>query len=617
MSEEPILGRRRSAPSIHHGNVNTGKAGGPFKDALLAPLLSPSVRYHSLPRRFVFASLTMFFFIAFVLYLSSGLSYGGPVPETRPPSTPLIVTLPDYGSFEGTQVVASMNSKDPFDAPVDAWLGIDYAKPPVDDLRFAPPEWPVPFNDSKLATEYGPACVQSSGGSEACLSANFFRTTGIPVSKKLPVLVFIHGGGFVGGSGRSFDGATFVAKSVSPIMVVTIQYRLGALGSLPSKLMEEEGLLNLGIQDQRLALEFVQKYITHFGGDPKAVTLGGQSAGAHSVSIHLFHNYGSQRRQLFSKAIIASGAPTARTFPEATCPLYQRQFAEFLSYLGCPESPNAEALACLKAAPISSIRHISASIMKDSEYNITWPWQPVSPGPFLEKRGSKSGYDKTFFKVPLLISSCTDEGRFFAPRDLSTTEQYTSFLSNMNPGLTESDLADLEELYPNPSLASSPYANSPKSPQFARLSAAWGDYAYICPVQETASLFAARKLPVYKARFNTPNYNSDWQGVPHAADGGYFNGIPNVQFPAISKLYSSYFASFVVAGDPNKYAVDGAPTWETYSGVGGKELVVGSPDGVGTGMETEGDASVGGGEGIRVEACKWWRDRARMERLKK
>ncbi|KAH7115080.1 Alpha/Beta hydrolase protein [Dendryphion nanum] len=590
-----------------------------LKYVRLAPSRShvSSSRFRRIPRHCVAAGIMIFLSTAFVLYLSSGFIRAGPVPYMRLPRTPLIVSLPGYGSFEGTQILASMSATQPFNAPVDAWLGIEYAKPPIGDLRFSPPQWPAQFNGSKAATMFGPACVQSYGGSEDCLTANFYRTSGIPITKKLPVLVFIHGGGFVGGSGKSFDGATFVSKSLSPIMVVAIQYRLGALGSLPSRLMEEEGLLNLGIRDQRLALEFVQKYITNFGGDPRAVTLGGQSAGAHSVALHLFHNYGVQRKELFSKAIIASGAPTARTFPEATCPLNQRFFSEFMSYIACPEAPNKDALACLRAAPVASIRHISASIMKASDYNITWPWQPVSPGPLLEKRGSQSGYDGTFFKVPLLISSCTDEGRFFAPRDLTTTEQYTSFLSNMNPGLTKDDLTDLETLYPDPSLPTSPYANSPKSTQFARLSAAWGDYAYICPVQETAGLFADKALPVYKARFNTPNYNADWQGVPHAADASYFNGIPNVQFPEISKLYTTYFSSFVAAGDPNLFAIDGAPRWEKYARVGGKELVVGSIDGVGTGMETEGDTGVGGSQGIRMEACRWWRDPERMRRLKK
>jgi carboxylesterase type B len=180
----------------------------------------------------------------------------------------------------------------------------------------------------------------------------------------------------------------------------------------------------------------------------------------------------------------------------------------------------------------------------------------------------------------------------------------------VNPGLTQQDLKDLETLYPSPKTPDSPYANSTKSKQFKRITAAYGDYSYICPVQDAAYRLAKAGVPVYKARWNTPNGGEEWQGVPHASDALYFNGIPNVQFPEISEMYSSYWASFVVSGDPNKYAVEGAPTWELYKGVGGKALKVGSRNGTDTRMEDE-------GEGIRMEACAWWRDPERMKRLKK
>lgn len=525
-----------------------------------------------------------------------------------------MVNLPGYGTFKGTQILRHLKRNDALDKPIDAWLGVEFSRQPVGEYRFTPPDWPEPFNGTKDATEYGPACVQggsSSGQSEACLHFNVFRSPGVPYSKKLPVLVFLHGGAFVMGSGRSFDGALFVSRSTEPLMVVTTQYRLSSLGSLPSKLFEEEGLLNLGLLDQRMLLQFLQKYIDVFGGDPERITLAGQSAGGHSVGIHLFHNYDfDEGKPLFAQTIISSGAPTSRSFPEATAPLYQRQFDEFMTYLDCPQFPNAKALECLRAADISKIRTIQSRIYSASNYNITWPFQPVSPGPLLEKRGSESGKDGTFFQVPTIISSTTDEGAFFAPKNLKTNDQFLSFIGNVNPGLTDQDLYDLELIYPDPDIPESPYMDSPKSKQFKRITAAYGDYSYICPVQETAYRLAAAGVPVYKARWNTPNYGEEWQGIPHASDARYFNGAPDVEFPEIAEMYSSYWASFVVSGDPNLYAAPSAPRWELYEGLGLGALRVGSWNGTGTGMEHE-------GEGIRMEACAWWRDPERMKRLKK
>lgn len=532
----------------------------------------------------------------------------------------LLVTLPGYGSFQGTHVVANLLRTVTFSKSVDAWLGVDYSTQPIGEDRFKPVTWPAAFEGIKDATSYGPACWQNVYGSafqsEACLNLNVYRPSGIPVDQKLPVFVFLHGGSFVGGTGRSFDGAAFVAKSAQPLMVITAQYRLGAIGNIPSKLMEEEDGLNLGVRDQRQMLEFVQKYVKYFGGDKDQVTLGGLSAGGHSVGLHLFHNYGEDAgKPLFSKAILASGSPTARAFPGVDYPLYQRQFAEFMDYVNCPTTPNDAALACLRAAEVDDIQFISSAMYSNSEYNITWPWQPVSPGPLIEKRGSTSGEDGTFFKIPILISSATDDGSPFAPQDLRTNAEFVAFWKNLAPGLNDQDIEDLQRLYPDPSAygAQSPFlpvVQNFVSPQFQRISAAYGDYSYICPVQDTASRLAAAGAPVYKARFNTPNWAPTWQGVPHASDASYFNGQAGTQYPEIAEIYSSYFASFVVSGDPNTYADSRAGKWETYSGTAGSHLVVNPPEQGGPRMEAE-------AEGIRMEQCAWWRDEERAKRLNK
>lgn len=544
-----------------------------------------------------------------------------PKPAPKPPAQPngpLVVTLPGYGSFQGTQILKNLKKTASLDRPVDAWMGIEYATQPVDLDRFKPVTWPKAFDGTKDASSSGPACFQnmydSVGQSEACLTINVYRPSNIPMGKKLPALVFLHGGSFVFGSHRSFDGATFVAKSKQPLMVVTVQYRLGALGTLPAKFMEEADLLNLGIRDQRLMLEFVQKYIGEFGGDADKITLGGQSAGGHSVGIHLFHHYGDDagRKPLFSQAILSSGSPTARAFPGVDSALYQRQVEQFMDYINCPLTPGAAALKCLRSAEADDIQFISTSLYNAHNYNITWPWQPVSPGPLLEKRGSQSGKDGTFYKMPVLISSTTDEGKSFAPQDLHRAEEFLNFWANLAPALSNADLVELETLYPETNaknlLANTNYV----SLQFERIAAAYGDYAYICPVQDTATRLALAGAPVYKARFNTPNWAPAYMGVPHASDAAYFNGQARTQYPEIADLYSAYWASFVASGDPNTHAAAGAPTWEKYTGAekNGMQLVVNPPDKGGAIMEKE-------EEGIRMEQCRWWRDEDRAMRLNK
>ncbi|KAF2126161.1 alpha/beta-hydrolase [Dothidotthia symphoricarpi CBS 119687] len=557
----------------------------------------------------LFVSTVSLLFGLFSATRSSSTHSPPPIDES------LVVTLPGYGRFQGTQFAVDMGEKTPSKS-VDAWLSLEYSTQPVDQDRFKPVTWPAAFRGTRFATSYGPACFQnphvSDHQSEACLTVNVYRPSGTSLDDKLPVFVFLHGGAFIVGSGRSFDGARFVAKSSQPLIVVTAQYRLGALGSLPSKLMEEEGLLNLGLRDQRLMLEFMQKYVGRFGGDAERITLGGQSAGGHAVGIHQFHNYGADTgKPLFNQTILASGSETARAFPGVDYPLYQRHFTQFMDYVNCPTTPNAAALACLRALEADDIQFVASGLFSASNYNVTWPFQPVSPGPLFEKRGSTSGENGTFFALPTLISSCANEGTFFAPQDLRTNADFLNFWRTLTPGLTSTDLTDLETLYPDPSNSST--TADPISPQYARTASALGDYSYICPVQETARRLAAARAPVYKARFNTPNHVPAYQGVPHASDAAYFNGKPGTQYPGVADVYSAYYASFIVSGNPNTYRAEGAPVWEVYQGVGGRQMGVSPLKEGGVRMEGEGEGMGKGG----LERCAWWRDGGRAGRLNK
>lgn len=391
---------------------------------------------------------------------------------------------------------------------------------------------------------------------------------------------------------------------------MNFHYRLNSLGFLPSALFEEEGLLNLGLRDQHFFLEFVQEHIDSFGGDPNSVTIGGRSAGGHSVGIHYFHNYGEDAgKSLFARAIHQSGSATSRAFPNARYPLYAKQMEDYMDYLGCPQDNNEAALKCLRQVDVNDIRDITTEIYNTYDPPLTWPFQPTQGGPFLEKFGSQSGQDGTFFHVPTITSTTTDEGKFYVPGDLETNGEFLDFLHNISPALNETDLELLETLYPDPATdVESPFANSPNSTQYDRIAAAWSDYAYICPGQETAHVASSAGVPTWKLRFDTNNSWPAWQGIPHSSDAKYTWDEPTVQYPKTGHVYHAYLASFVVSGDPNKHRYPASPEWPTYregQDKPGSQLVVNQDE---TGVELDDN---------RAEACLYWRSYERARRLNK
>ena len=198
--------------------------------------------------------------------------------------------------------------------PLYAYRGIPYAQPPVGALRWAAPQ-PLPaWTSPRSATAFGAICPQdgtATGDSEDCLFLNVWTPqAAVQRGKRLPVMVFFHGGAFVYGAGSlpAYDGSYLAASG--NVVVVTLNYRLGALGFLS---VPELGLTgNYGILDQRLALRWVARNIRAFGGDPDKVTLFGQSAGAMSVGLHLFSI--PDGRKLFRAAIMESN-PLALPYP--------------------------------------------------------------------------------------------------------------------------------------------------------------------------------------------------------------------------------------------------------------------------------------------------------------
>ncbi|XP_038219763.1 esterase FE4-like [Zerene cesonia] len=207
------------------------------------------------------------------------------------------------GVLEGSKV------DNVYGKPYFSFKGIPYAEPPVGDLRFKAPKPRTPWIGVREAKEHGPESCQYNillpqstecKGDEDCLYLNVY-TPNIEPENPLPVMVYIHGGGFVCGRGNSEQyGPEFLIKH--NVILVTINYRLGILGFLCLDTEDIPG--NAGMKDQVAALRWVQNNISNFGGDPDNVTIFGESAGAASVSAHLVS---PMTKGLFKRAIMQSG----------------------------------------------------------------------------------------------------------------------------------------------------------------------------------------------------------------------------------------------------------------------------------------------------------------------
>lgn len=203
--------------------------------------------------------------------------------------------------------------------PFNAFLGIPFAKPPVGELRFRPPERNDPWDGILNGTVYGPMCMQASangGGasaSEDCLQLNVF-TKNLPTNDNntelIPVIVYIHGGGFEAGTASDHGPEYLMDRN---IVLVTIQYRLGVFGFIAVGRPDVTG--NQGLKDQTLALRWVRDNIHHFGGDRDRVTISGLSAGSFSVTAHMIS---PMSRGLFHNVIGLSGSVASQIKPETT-----------------------------------------------------------------------------------------------------------------------------------------------------------------------------------------------------------------------------------------------------------------------------------------------------------
>nr|CEG04780.1 unnamed protein product [Fusarium clavum] len=506
-------------------------------------------------------------------------------------SDSLTIPLPQ-GKLVGVQL------DDTLPEPVDAWLGVPYALPPTGDRRFRAPAKVTSSPDTIIdASKYGPAGPGKAllpgpklDQSEDCLTANIFRKSD-GKHEKLPVALYIHGGAFNRGSAMMHKTASMVANAPDTFIAVSFNYRIGALGFLPSGLSAKEGALNLGLKDQILMMEWVRDNIEAFGGDPNNVTLFGLSAGAHSIGHHIMH-YKEGVAPLFHKAIIESGAPTSRAVRPYDAPIHEAQFKDFLREAGVPEDlPEDEIFPYLRKQSEKVITDAQTATFDKYNPSLRWAFQPVIDGEIISRPPLETWKQGKWHKVPIMTGFTTNEGSLYVDKTMSESSQFRHFWAELLPLLTGEDLDTIEELYRDPAkFEDSEYKETRKDmgSQYKRIEASYAHYAYVAPARQTAEL-ASPSVPVYLyhwAAVSTVN-----NGAQHADNMRYEVCDPKVVAVSstqndLAKTLNHYVTSFITKGDPNAVAGEypDRPKWEAYDkkdpkvlrfGDGNEELIGG------------------------------------------
>ena len=478
---------------------------------------------------------------------------------------------------------------------VNQWLGIRYAASPAGAARWTPPQSPGPYGTQRHpydATQFGAPCPQNisqfgnsiplsapphpipgSADSEDCLFLNVY----VPADRyddrgePLPVLFWIHGGSNEYGEGSSYDPTPLVAQG--HIIVVTINYRLGALGWLAHPLLESatpnNSSGNYGLMDQQFAMQWVNRNIAAFGGDPHKVTIAGESAGAIDSCSHLASPTAAG---LFRAAIIESGCIVFQ-YPQAV--LEAVSGVPFVNALGCTT------LACLQAKPVSAIL----------KAELTLGWVVVVGPATLPEAPQQAFSDDTFNRVPVIQGTNLDEGRLFVPlfNGVVTSDNYNSTVEGLFAAYSPSSatIETIESHYP----IANYLTDGPTAAPGEAVAAIITDSLFACTAR-TADQLLSQYVPVWAYEFKDTNAPELFNlptvfpyGATHASELQFiFN--PNAFFPNVDYQVPTdpfplspdeqrlswemvrYWTNFVATLDPNHSGTGWRPGLAGWGGQG-------------------------------------------------
>ncbi|MBN3849568.1 carboxylesterase family protein [Paraburkholderia sp. Ac-20342] len=455
-----------------------------------------------------------------------------------------------------------------------SFQGIPYAAAPVGALRFQAPQ-PAPKRSSALvATAPGGSCAVQ----EDCLYLNVWKPADAVAGEKLPVLFWIHGGGFANGSGGIWDGTSLAGEN--RFVVVTINYRLGGLGFFAHPAITAaypKAPANFGLLDQQAAMKWVQTNIDAFGGDPTNVTVFGQSAGGMSLTAQLTS---TSSAGLFQKAMVISNGPVRR---DASLANAEQQGVNDAAALGCPGTDQAT-LDCLRNIPFAAFRSGTHAAAPSNS------WAPVVDGVFLTESTSDAFAAGRFNKMPIIFGSMQNErsllAKNYAAAPLTADNYAQAAATALNVEFPVATTADILQLYP-----ASNYVN----PTHATTEAV-GDFGWYCGAMIDAQNLSKYSASIWRYEFAEqnqaqiiPDGSSSYPGPVlsffgpwgnfHSADNPYwFSQFADSERTssnlALSSTMRQYLHNFAVSGNPNGSSL---PAWNSVSTGGGTGMIFATP----------------------------------------
>ncbi|KAK1625196.1 Alpha/Beta hydrolase protein [Colletotrichum phormii] len=511
-------------------------------------------------------------------------------------SASLVIDL-GYAKYEGYNNATS---------GLNIWKGIRYAAPPTGSQRWQPPRLPS-SNDTAgagggvtAATDYGPICPQNYPavpglpfipGDEDCLFLNVYAPAN--ATGTLPVLVYIHGGGYGYGDGR-IDMSEIIGANGGGFVAVVIQYRLGALGFLSSADVKARGVVNAGLLDQAFALAWVQRFIGQFGGDRGKVTIAGESAGAGSVMYHTLAVDGSLGTTLFNNGIAASPyLPFHYAFDAAFPTERYRAFAE---KAGC--SSSSDVLACLRGKDSMTLQVASANTTFEQPYGF-WAFYPVTDGVYIKSLPTEQMEQKRGNGERLLVGHNANEGPLLTPPNIVSVADLTSWLKLEFPNLSSDQIDEILAANPTKTGANDTRfetngltgltaldVSQSGTGQQQRANNIYAEATFVCPSYWLSDAFTSPKSS-WHYQYSVP---FAW----HTADiPGYFGTATPNQGPDIVLAFRKIWGNFIIGNDPsisneianeassaNVAADNGASQWPVWTAEAPKQMNLNQTGGV-------------------------------------